>query len=155
MEEIKCLRFRLIMKIMEPYFASKRIKLLHSNYGFIVFTTEKMHERFKNQGNGQWQDIKDLFYFSLSFNAENRGNMIELFCYADAPIREAWNEKLAGRGQLYSRYTKRGFDSFYQLEIIPERENPALINENTRKLANDLIWFLDNKIIEIENILLN
>lgn len=155
MEDIRCDRFRISMQIFEHYIQKYGIKLLHCNYGYIVFTTEKMHARFNNAGNGQWQDIKDLFFFTFSFNAEERGNVIELWCYADSPIRKAWDDKVAHQAQVFSRYSKKGFDLFYDFEIIPERERPGTQVENTKKLINDLNWFLSSKIFEIEKVLLS
>lgn len=154
MEDIKCLRFRLMMQVMEPYFQKDGLKLLHSNYGYIVFSTNKLHERFKNKGNGQWQDIKDLFFFTLSFNAEEKGVKIELWCYSDSSVRKAWDDALAGRSGLYSRFSKKGFDQFYEYEIIPQVENKDDLLKNTERMIQELRNFFSFKLKEIETILL-
>lgn len=161
MEEIQATRFRLLNKLLEPYFESGRLVLLHCNYGYLCFSSDKLHLRYKNQGNGQWQNLMDMFYFSISFDAEDKDTLkekgidIELWCYAPSEIRADYASKLAGKCGLGSIYSKKGFDLMYKKEIIPLKEKKADYDVNTEKLRITLLNFLENELPGIEEALLN
>ena len=75
MEAVQSARFRLMMQILEPHIQKGELLLLHVNYGYIVFTSKRLHQAYGNAGNAQWQDIKDLFYFTLSYDAEDKDTL--------------------------------------------------------------------------------
>ena len=161
MQPIQAYRFRMINAVLEPYFASGELELLHCNYGYLCFTTKKMHARFRGQGNGQWQGLDDLFYFTISFDAEDKDTLeekgidIELWCYASSDVRAAYSAAMAGRMGLGTIYSKKGFDLVYKEEIIPLREKKADVDANNERLYNTLKGFLDNRIKGIEDVLLH
>ena len=160
MEMIQSYRFRLINKTLEPYFESGELVLLHCNYGYLCFTTARMHKKFGKQGNGQWQDLTDLFYFTISFDAEDKDTLqkkgieIELWCYANSDVRQEYIAQISGKEGLGSIYSKKGFDLVYKLPIIPLKEKKADYEANSQKLAETLIDFVNNKLPAIENALL-
>ncbi len=161
MEPIQALRFRLINQTLEPYFQSGELVLLHCNYGYLCFTTKAMHAAFKNAGNGQWQDLEDLFYFTISFDAEDKDTLkkkgveIELWCYANSDVRLAYASKIAGKEGLGTIYSKKGFDLVYKLPIIPLKEKAAEYQQNSELLCRTLTDFASNKIHAIERVLLS
>ena len=161
MEMIQSYRFRLINKTLEPYFESGELVLLHCNYGYLCFTTAKLHARFKNEGNGQWQDLKDLFYFTVSFDAEDKDTLkkkgidIELWCYANSDVRQEYAAKIQGKEGLGVIYTKKGFNLVYKQSIIPLKEKKSDYDENSQNLVNSLLDFINNRLPNIEKILLS
>lgn len=161
MEKIRSDRFRLLMQVMEPYFDEKGLYLLHCNYGYLVFTTDKLHKAFGGRGNGQWQDIDDLFYFTISFDAEDKetlkekGFEIELWCYSDTETRNAWNEIISGSYGLGRIYSKKGFDLVYREEIAPLKEKASERENNTAIMVEKLRRFLDETLPNIEKVLLS
>lgn len=161
MEQIQAYRFRLINKTLEPYFESGDLVLLHCNYGYLCFTTKALHKKFGNEGNGQWQDLKDLFYFTISFDAEDKDTLqkkgieIELWCYAGSEVRMAYASKISGQEGLGSIYSKKGFDLMYKLPIIPLKEKKADYDSNSEILCKTLVDFIENKLPSIEKVLLS
>lgn len=160
MEPIQALRFRLINQILEPYFANGSLILLHCNYGYLCFTTANLHKRFGKSGNGQWQDLEDMFYFTISFDAEDKDTLkekgidIELWCYAPSDVRAEYGARLSGREELGSIYSKKGFDLMYKLEIVPLKEKKEEQALNTQKLQRTLLWFIQTKLPAIERAIL-
>ena len=128
MEAVQSARFRLLMQLLEPHFQKGDLLLLHVNYGYLVFTSRRLHQAYGHAGNGQWQDIKDLFYFTLSYDAEDKDTLmekgldLEMWIYADTATRSAWNERLQGKAGLGLIYRKKGFDLIYKKEILPLNE---------------------------------
>ena len=160
MERMQSRLFRRMMEVLEPYFASGRVELLHCNYGYLVFTSDKLHKRFKGKGNAQWQDIDDLFYFTISFDAEDKDTLkekgveIELWCYQSTEIRNAWKEIYEGEAGMGRIYSKKGFDLVYRQEIVPLRVPAGEETHYLAKLTADLTSFLEDELPEIETVLL-
>ena len=160
MEAIQSARFRLMMQMLEPRFQKGELLLLHVNYGYLVFTSKALHQAYGHSGNGQWQDIPDLFYFTLSYDAEDKDTLLEkgidleMWIYQDTATRSAWNEKLQGKAGLGLIYRKKGFDLIYKKEILPLQENPADYYPNSEKLINSLNHFFSVELPSIERAIL-
>ena len=94
MDSVRALALRLAFQEMEPLFSSGELILLADNYGYLAFTSKKLHRQFRAKGNGQWQGLDDLFYFTLCFDGEDKETLkakgidIELWCYGDSEERE-------------------------------------------------------------------
>ena len=161
MEPIQALRFRLINQTLEPFFQSGELVLLHCNYGYLCFTTEKLHRKYGKLGNGQWQDLTDMFYFTISFDAEDKDTLkkkgieIELWLYAQSAVRNEYAARLAGRHGLGSIYSKKGFDLMYKLPIIPLKERKEEMEMNTMKLEETLVHFIEETLPTLETDLLS
>ena len=160
MEAIQATRFRMINKLLEPYFASGDLELIHCNYGYLCFTTRALHKRFGKLGNGQWQDLPDMYYFTISFDAEDKltlkkkGIDIELWLYAQSDVRNLENERIGGKEGLGSVYSKKGFDLMYKQTILPLKEAKADQEQNNEILMAKLIEFVEVKLPRIEEVLL-
>ncbi|MBP5091762.1 MAG: hypothetical protein J6328_04315 [Bacilli bacterium] len=160
MQPTQAARFRLIMQILEPYFQKGELYLLHCNYGYLVFTSKRLHQVYGHVGNGQWQEIPDLFYFTLSYDAEDKDTLeekgieLEMWIYTDTATRSAWSEKISGKAGLGLIYRKKGFDLIYKKEILPLEERPEDYYANSEKLIVTIQRFLAEELPEIENAIL-
>ena len=160
MEAVQSARFRLLMQLLEPHFQKGDLLLLHVNYGYLVFTSRRLHQAHGHAGNGQWQDIKDLFYFTLSYDAEDKDTLmekgldLEMWIYADTATRSAWNERLQGKAGLGLIYRKKGFDLIYKKEILPLNERKEDYYPNSEKLIATLNNFFATILPAIEKAIL-
>ena len=159
MEEKRAERLRLLMREMEPYFASGDLLLLHVNYGYLAFTTKGLHRRYGHAGNGQWGEVKDLFYFTISFDGEDKdtlekkGTDLELWCYGDKQRREEASSLYQGEG-LGILYSKKGFDLIYRENWAPLKEKASEVEEDTKRMEGCLQSFLKQRLPRLEALLL-
>ncbi len=159
MKPIQALRFRYVMSTLEPYFANGRLLLLHCNYGYLAFTSSSLHDKFGKKGNGQWGDISDQFYFTISFDGEDKytlkekGIDIELWDYGYQDQREEINAKVAS--SLPVIYSKKGFDLLYKKTLTPFPEKVAEQESNNAYMKKGLEEFLQGELRKIEALLLS
>lgn len=158
MKQIQALRFRYIMSTLEPYFANGELLLLHCNYGYLAFTSKNLHAKFGKKGSGQWGDISDQFYFTISFDGEDKytlkekGVEIEFWDYGYQDQREEINAKVASYMPVI--YSKKGFDLLYKKTLTPAIEKISDQEMNNIAMKKGLEDFLQGDLRKIEDLIL-
>lgn len=159
MEEIRAWRFRYAMKTLEPYFENGSLILLHCNYGYLAFTSARLHASYGNSGNGQWGEVKDRFYFTYCFDGQDKatlqekGTELELWDYGFQEDREAMQNKLGGA--LPALYSKRGFSLLYRKVLTPYPERKKDEQADNLALEEGLSAFLTRDLPSLESLLLS
>ncbi len=158
MKPIQAFRFRYVMTTLEPYFASGELLLLHCNYGYLAFTSKGLHAKFGKAGSGQWGDISDQFYFTISFDGEDKytlkekGMEIEFWDYGYQGQRDEINAKISS--SLPVIYSKKGFDLLYKKILTPATEKVSEQEANNLAMKKGLEDFLQGDLAKIEQLIL-
>lgn len=92
--------------------------LLHADDGYLFFSTPSLHARYGGAGSGYWQDIQDLFFFTISFGVKNKGYELELWLYGDQDVRKAALSRVVGREGLEVLETMKGHEKLYRLPFL-------------------------------------
>lgn len=150
MIDVRGILFEKLTLKLSDYVKQGRIKLLHANEGYIFFTTPSLHKRFKDEGSGYWQDVNDLFFFTISFDLKDRGVDVELWLYGYQDERKKWLDKIDGVSPLAVIEAMKGHEKLYRQSLSGKKVKAADIDS----IISAFDVFVASDLIKIENIIL-